>query len=70
MMMVYEYQCHLLQSSVTLPHQKLPISCQRHTFTAGTPLECLFFEKDFYNHDDGEIQILKLCDGNLCVAPS
>ena len=72
MMMVYEYQCqcHLLQSSVTLSHQKLPISCQRHTFAAGTPLECLLFEKD--NHDGGDIQILKSSDvdGSLCEAPS
>ena len=71
-MMVYEYQCHLLQSSVTLSHQKLPISCQRHTFGAGTPLECLLFEEKKHNHDGDDIQILKLGDGDgsLCVAPS
>ena len=72
-MMVYEYQCHLFQSSVTLSHQKLSISCQRHTFAAGTPLECLLFEKEKkHNHDGDDIQILKLggSDGSLCVAPS
>ena len=73
-MMVYENQCHLFQSSVTLSHQKLSISCQRHTFAAWTPLECLLFEKDiyYYNHDGGDIEILKLSDGDgsLCVAPS